>query len=195
MTLQGKDADLTDKRFRSKKCRENKLLLPAYVDITAPTIDGIEGISMKVLTTPGKNAQAMLWIELSPATVEFVVRAMHKQIEGGGVDKKPRRKSRKLNGGGASPSGDQTETGPTVDDRDSNIQDGEQSQICSAVSGADSRSDSPVAGGIDESDTMTESQQVHDNYQEPSVSSASSSHAGSDTKQTVSILDMLRNRQ
>ena len=39
------------------------------------------------------------------------------------------------------------------------------------------------------------SQQVHDNYQEPAVSSASSSHGGSETKQKVSVLDMLLKKQ
>ena len=127
-------------------------------------------------------------MELSPATVEFVVKAINKQMAAGGVDKAPTRKSKNMRVDQVASTCDQGEAGCTADGPD----EPDQPQIGSPVSGADSPSDSAVPGDSDDRDTMNDSQPVHDNHNEQAVSSASSSQEGSGTKPMVSVIDMLR---
>ena len=134
------------KRWRPlKSWTKNVLMMPEYVSITTPDIEGVTGIEVNVLS---KNKS--LWVELTHESLMYITKAMAAQIDAGGVDKGQRRGMKR-----------EREGHPQIDDEDGADEGG--------VDGVDGVQES-VSG--DDAVPVADAEPVGDhNVQSPSTSS------------------------
>jgi len=194
LIVAGQDHGIQDKRCRSKKARENKLMLPAYIDITTPSIEGVDSITMKVMTAAvGKNASFQLWMELNSTTVDFVTTAVARQMASG----RPVQKNKKLKTQNSTEGSPCNSVGEAVciDNQPDSLPDGDdQSQVVSPCNIDKSEAATDAASDGDDALTSPGKSSDHDIDREPAESNSSSSQSSSSRvvgERKESVLDML----
>lgn len=79
LTLEGVSGKSGASALRCKKAKGNKLLIPEIVTIDAPSIDGVDGVRMRVLSH-GSHTHAAIWMELVEVNIDYLTDAIAAQL-------------------------------------------------------------------------------------------------------------------
>ena len=190
-------------RYRNKGIRKKVLQLPVVGHIGVPDVADVKGLAMRVMLTPasGKGSGG-IWMELTPANLDYVCRAVAAQFHAGGsTTKSDKRKSRKSpNTGESVPENSahvdvENDIGSDGFDCDSQIADGRGEVDGDSGNSQAGTGDIEVGtvavgeiGGIDCSELGSSDDQCMSSP-EQSVSTSSSAHHTA--KKAMTVLDYL----
>ena len=73
---------------------ENRLKLPSIISIACPSIGEVQGITMRVLSTPASRKKHGLVVELKSNNLKYIGNALNQQYSTGGVAKKATKRKR-----------------------------------------------------------------------------------------------------